>query len=109
MGRHEPADPAVRAAWTRERRRAAAAHHPDLGGDMDSYLGALAAVDRAYGVRGHPVTERVQGAPARAELEVRRTWRGSRMRAARRTRRVLGAVRKRLPRSLPGARRTTEI
>jgi hypothetical protein len=100
-----PRDPALRSRWARQRRRAAAAHHPDRGGDTDSYMAALAAVDYAFGV--DEAGER--GATVGAEVQVRRSWRGSRMRVARRTRRAVRTVRSRLPRSFPGARRTTEI
>ncbi|MFD1056061.1 hypothetical protein [Terrabacter terrigena] len=100
-----PRDPALRSRWVRQRRRTAAAHHPDRGGDTESYLSALAAVDRAFGV-----DEAVQReAAANLQVHVRHSWRGSRMRVSRRARRVARTVRSRLPRSFPGARRTTEI
>jgi hypothetical protein len=104
----EPSDPAARAEWARLRRRAAATHHPDRGGDSEAYLLALAAIDEAFGVLGDSA-----GPPRSAfrsqEVEVRRTWRGSRMRVARRGRRMMRTLRRQLPASFPGAERTTDI
>lgn len=105
----EPGDPAARAEWARLRRRAAARHHPDRGGDSEAYLSALAAIDRDFGIRGDSAGGPGGASPARQKVEVRRTWRGSRMRIARRGRRVMRAMRKRLPGSFPGAEHTTEI
>jgi len=107
-----PADPVARSEWARRRRRAAAVHHPDRGGDTDSYLAALAAIDAAFGVTPGPL--RAAGAsgtprPVHAEVTVQRTWRGVRMRLARRRRRLVRSVRTRLPRRVPGSRRTTQI
>ena len=105
-----PTDPAVRGEWARQRRRVAAAHHPDRGGDTDTYLAALAAVDRAFRVYDPSVAGRARPSAGREErVQVTRTWRGSRMRVARRTRRVVGVVRRRLPRAFPGARRSVDI
>jgi hypothetical protein len=114
-----PADPTARAEWVRQRRRAAAAHHPDRGGEVDTYLSALAAVDAAFGLVDEPTgSAGSAGRPRRAgdstspapEVVVRRTWRGSRMRLTRRRRRLMRTVRTRLPRSFPGSgRRTTDI
>ena len=103
-----PADPTARAEWARLRRRAAAAHHPDRGGDVESYLEALAAVDAQFGIRIDPAAA-PGSPPTETPLGVRRTWRGSRMRLARRRRRFVRTIRTRLPRPLRGARRTTEI
>jgi hypothetical protein len=104
-----PVDPAARTEWSRLRRRAAAAHHPDRGGDVATYLASLAAIDAAVGTdhASGPRTEGTSTAPT--EVVFIRTWRGSRMRLTRRTRHVTRAFRSRLPRSLPGARRTTNI
>lgn len=104
-----PVDPVARAAWSRLRRRAAALHHPDRGGDVASYLSALATVDAAFGVQQHSGPRPNSSSTAPAEVVVVRTWRGSPMRLTRRTRRVVGTFRSRLPRSFPGARRTTDI
>lgn len=102
-----PQDPAVRAQWAHARRRAAAEHHPDRGGDTDTYLAALAAVDEAFGIGPRVVQEGRQ--TTHADVHVRRTWRGYRMRLARRARRAVRTLRSRLPRALPGAAHTTEV
>ncbi len=76
--------PAQQRAWTLARRRAARAHHPDRGGDVATYLDALAAVDAHFGVPaagGRPLP------PAPPVVA-----------AARRRRRPLRAVQTRLPR-----------
>lgn len=104
-----PTDPTARAEWARQRRRAAAEHHPDRGGDTDDYLAALAAVDRAFGVHDRSAAEREPSSRSATQVHVMRTWRGSRMRLARRTRRAVGIVRHRLPRTFPGARRSIDI
>lgn len=39
----------AREAWKAERRRVFREHHPDMGGDTDSLIAALAAVDAKYG------------------------------------------------------------
>lgn len=56
---HGPLDGPQAAEWGRVRARAARAHHPDLGGDVDTYLEALHRVDVRYGV-GAGGTVRVQ-------------------------------------------------
>lgn len=105
-----PTDPTARAEWARQRRRAAAEHHPDRGGDTDAYLAALAAVDRAFGVHDGPGADGQPSSPGfETQVQVTRTWRGSRMRLTRRTRRAVGIVRHRLPRTFPGARRSIDI
>ncbi|WP_374970663.1 hypothetical protein [Terrabacter sp. BE26] len=109
MPRGGPVDPAARTEWARLRRQAAAAHHPDRGGDVDAYLSALAAIDRAFAVPGESTAPIGSPSAAAPVVVVARTWRGTRMRLARRTRHVSGSVRGRLPRSFPGARRTTDI
>lgn len=69
------------ADWARARARAARAHHPDLGGDSESYLEALRQVDRRYGVTSadapHVAIHR-SGAPS---ARARRALRASRRRA----------------------------
>ncbi|GAA2030660.1 hypothetical protein GCM10009740_20430 [Terrabacter terrae] len=115
MTRGGPVDPAARTEWARLRRRAAAVHHPDRGGDVDAYLSAMAAIDRAFAVPGQAASPTDASTPAASQevgavdVVVIRTWRGTRMRLARRTRHAASRVRGRLPRSFPGARRTTDI
>lgn len=67
------------AEWARARARVARAHHPDLGGEVHTYLEALHQVDLRYGV-GVAGTARVQvhrsGAPsARLHRTIRATRR----------------------------------
>jgi len=115
MPRGGPVDPGARTEWARLRRRAAAAHHPDRGGDVDAYLSAMAAIDRAFAVPGEATSPTGASTPAAShevgavDVVVVRTWRGTRMRLARRTRHASRMVRGRLPRSFPGARRTIDI
>ncbi len=107
-----PADPVARSEWARRRRRAAAAYHPDRGGDTDTYLAELAAIDAAFGVTTGPLVGAGRSGTSRPdhpEVAVRRTWRGAWMRLARRRRRLVGTVRTRLPRRVPGSRRTIQI
>lgn len=106
------ADPSVRAEterlsqWRRERRRAARAHHPDVGGDLDEYLRVVGEIDARLGPAGRPtaaagVTTTVSG----RRVSVRRRLRTVR----RRTRGLSREVRSRLPRGVPGARRWSEL
>lgn len=88
-------DPA--AARRAARRAAARAHHPDLGGDADSFVAAMAEVDavdgsaRGWARRSGPV------------FDVRPS---SRLRVVSRTvRRTVRDVRSRLPRAVPGSTR----
>lgn len=104
-----PEDPAARAEWARLRRRAAAAHHPDRGGDSEAYLSALAALDQAFGVLGPSTGSSTRTSSVHSEVVVRRTWRGSRMRVARRGRRLVRIVRERLHRSSRGTIHSTQI
>lgn len=104
-----PADPVSRAEWARLRRRAAAEHHPDRGGDTEAYLSAIAAIDRAFGIADASAGMPGRPSPSSSEVVVRRTWRGSRMRVARRGRRLVRTLRKRLPRASRGAAHTTEL
>lgn len=48
-GGHGPGGGDRAAEWVRARNRVARRHHPDLGGDADAYLRALAEVDTRYG------------------------------------------------------------
>ena len=76
------------ADWARARARAARAHHPDLGGDAESYLEALRQVDLRYGVTtadaSHIAIHR-SGAPS---ARARRALRASRRRARSLSRRL---------------------
>ena len=72
----------TRREWQSARRAVARRHHPDVGGDVEVYLAALAEVDARFG-RGP--------APAVVPIVVRH----SRLRRARRTlRSVAAAVRR---------------
>jgi hypothetical protein len=97
-----PVDPAKRAEWRRARRQVARRLHPDLGGDPDEYLAALAGVDRAYGVH---TTVPGYGRPQIRMSPVRRLSRPL-VRAVRAGARGLRA---RLPRRVPGARRYIDL
>jgi len=72
------ADPG-RSEWQSARRAVARRHHPDVGGDVEAYLAALAEVDTRFG-RG----------PTRAAVPI--IVRRSRLRRARRTLRSVAAV-----------------
>lgn len=106
-----------RAEWRRRRRQAARAHHPDHGGDVESYLQALAAVDAYYGLRGTTRTtadryadiDQAAGWP-RSFPATRRTRLVRRLRRHRRVgRRRVRAVQAGLPRWVPGSRRFIDI
>lgn len=84
--------PAQQRAWTLARHRAARTYHPDRGGDVATYLDALAAVDARFGF------------PAASDHEAPKV-----VGASRRRRRPLRAVRTRLPRWVPGARRYIQV
>lgn len=45
-----PLDGRMAEQWSRARARAARQHHPDLGGDVDTYLDALRGIDAKFGV-----------------------------------------------------------
>ncbi|MGJ7440736.1 hypothetical protein [Aquipuribacter sp. MA13-6] len=79
-----------------ERRAVARRLHPDLGGDVEQYLAALAEVDRRHGPApaGHP-------GPA--------SRRSRRSGLRRRMNRAVRAARRRLPRHVPGARRYARL
>lgn len=81
MGEPVGTDPG-RGEWQSARRAVARRHHPDVGGDVEVYLAALAEVDTRFG-RG----------TARAVVPI--VVRHSRLRRARRTlRSVAAAVRR---------------
>jgi len=50
QGRTTPLDGPTARQWSRARARAARQHHPDRGGDVDTYLNALQKVDAQFGV-----------------------------------------------------------
>ena len=96
-----PTDPRRRAAWQAARRAAARRHHPDLGGDTDSYLAALAEVDRQFDPA--PVSA-VPSSPGRW-VQVRRAVNRQRRRSRTRVR----ELRQKLPRRMPGAKRYIDL
>lgn len=92
--------------WRRERRRAARAHHPDVGGDLDEYLRVVGEIDARLGpVDRLPAVAGVTTTVSGRRVSVRRRLRTVR----RRTRGLSRAVRSRLPRGVPGARRWSEL
>lgn len=93
-----PRDPRQRAVWRRERALVARRLHPDRGGDADALIEALAEVDARYAA---PLVT----SPAGAWVGMRRTV----TRQMRRSQRGLRALRGRLPRRLPGARRYIDL
>ncbi|MGV8973462.1 MAG: hypothetical protein ACOH10_14155 [Rhodoglobus sp.] len=107
-------DLGVQVAWRTERRRAARIHHPDVGGDTEDYLraiAAIAAIDARYGLcvdpGGRPPGPTHARTTSRTDLTttIRRTVR----RWVRRSRRLTRTLPTRLPRSMPGARRYTTL
>jgi len=103
---------ADRAAWRAERRRAARRHHPDVGGDLREYLRVTADIDARYGL--DPKAATYGSAPETRGRTSARNDRRSRARrrlaaSVGRTRIVSNAIRSRLPRWVPGARRYTRI
>lgn len=91
-----PLDGRTAGQWSRARARAARQHHPDLGGDVDTYLEALRVIDAKFGV----------GTLATAQVVVHRD-RSGRARLARamvRARRATRRVKAHVPRRWrPGA------
>ncbi|WP_265442488.1 hypothetical protein [Flexivirga meconopsidis] len=91
--------------WSAERRRVARRLHPDLGGDPDDYIAAMQALEQrraaAMGALHH-------GA---AGMTVAHTTTGARAvrLVAGRARSVTTAVRRRIPRGWPGARRYGQL
>ncbi|MFV0461256.1 MAG: hypothetical protein ACK5MT_21085 [Actinomycetales bacterium] len=89
--------PDDRSQWLAARARVARRYHPDVGGDPDDFIAALAEVDDLYSRRARPK-------PGLATTVRRRIQAGRRTR-----RRAVRAVRSRLPRGLPGARRYIDL
>lgn len=104
--RHGPDDPQLRAAWRRARRQVARDHHPDVGGDIDTYLASIAQVDARFSAGPDRST-------SRRRVEIQRTpWTLLRRSLRRRLRRTAGHVRDvrtRLPRRVPGSRRYIDL
>ncbi|WP_380169237.1 hypothetical protein [Jannaschia sp. R86511] len=98
-----PADPASQARYRADRRAVARRLHPDLGGDVESYLAALAEVDRRHGRTPDP------GPTATGTTADRGTWRARRSGLRRRANRAARAARQHLPRRAPGARRYARL
>ncbi|GAB3110048.1 hypothetical protein GCM10027055_08850 [Janibacter alkaliphilus] len=99
--------PELTEAQRRERRWAIARrHHPDLGGDPETYLAAMAALD---GPTSPTSVSASVSTPAPA-VSVVVTRRRAALRAVRRRARRAGIrTREALPRSVPGARRYATI
>jgi len=100
------------AAWRAERRRAARAHHPDVGGNLDEYLRVTAGIDAKYGLDPKATTS--GSAPGtRGHTSVRDDRRSRALRrfraSTRRARALSKTMRSQLPRWVPGARRYTQI
>lgn len=106
-----PPDLGVQVAWRAERRRAARAHHPDLGGDAQEYLRVIAAIDARYGLCVDPGGRPPGAAHAHTTTgtDPVTTIRRALRRWARRTRRLTRTLPTRLPRTFPGARRYTTL
>ncbi len=83
---------------TAARRRVARRHHPDLGGDPDEFVRAMARVDEQFAAAGDSGPSRRWYVAKRYRYAVRRGLRS----AARR-------VRASLPRSAPGSRRYHDL
>lgn len=94
-----PEDPQVRAQWLAARARVARAHHPDLGGDPEEFIAAMAEVDARFAASPLDLDE-----PGRL-TRLRRGW----VRGSRRRRRMVRHLRARLPRRIPGARRYIDL
>lgn len=99
-----PTNPAARAEWTRRRRDAARRHHPDAGGDVDTYLRQMREIDEEFGVRTPHANPFSHSPPANRSL-----MRRLRGRTRRRTKQAVRRVRQRLPRKLPGSRRYFDL
>lgn len=97
--------PELTEAQRRERRWAIARrHHPDLGGDPETYLAAMAALD------GPTSPTSVSASVSAPAVSVVVTRRRAALRAVRRRARRAGIrTREALPRSVPGARRYATI
>lgn len=120
-------DPDLRAL----RREAARRHHPDVGGDAATFVAVMRSLDaleaaRAAGSTGSTAGRTAEGTPtagvgpwgdgpaagpASAPTITVTSTAASRARRAVRTtsRRLVGDVRRRIPRSLPGSRRYGQL
>lgn len=96
------ADPSAYAEWKRRRRDVARRFHPDLGGDPETYLRQMRAVDEEFGVG-----TRAYGSADQSST--RRRGSRARHRARRRLKATARRVRAKLPRRLPGSRRYFDI
>jgi hypothetical protein len=92
------------AAWRRERRRVALAHHPDRGGNPEVYLRELLAVDERYEATANPSQSRPEKPDSRRRRLSKVSGRGRRS-----LRRSLRRLRGKVPRRLPGAQRYFDI
>lgn len=82
--------------WRRARARVARQHHPDMGGNVDTYLDALLAVDAHFGVGAYGT--------ARVQVVRDRSLRARLAQAVSRTRRAARHVSAHIPtRWRPGA------
>ncbi|MCX6468924.1 MAG: hypothetical protein NTW76_06375 [Corynebacteriales bacterium] len=99
--------------YAARRRAVIRQYHPDVGGDPQALHRELARLDREFGrtTGVDPGTSRTTGAAPRASASPRpRVRPTSRIRRLRRsTVRTIDAVRAKLPRSVPGAKRYFEI
>lgn len=96
MSAHQPPLTAPAAQrWQRARARVSRTHHPDLGGDVETYLAELARVDAEHGVGPAGTTfVSVHRDPTLGARISRTTHRAGRL-----VRRVRAAVARRGPRS----------
>lgn len=100
-------EPEADAAERRRRqRRIARDHHPDVGADPEQYLRLMRELDRS--TAPGPGSPAPRSGPAGSGSVT--TGAGSRLRrGVRRSRQVVRAVRARLPRRVPGARRYIDL
>ena len=75
--------------WSRARARAARQHHPDVGGDVDTYMRALEAVDIEFGVQ--------DAGDSRVDVHLDPSGRARAARALVRVRRTVRSVLARVP------------
>ena len=94
-----------RAAEHAAARRAVARRlHPDLGGDVEEYLAAMARVDQQFGAAGHTTPPGTQGEVPTV------LHRGSPLGSVRkRTRAAVRTVQHALPHGWPGSRRYGQL
>jgi hypothetical protein len=104
-----------RQEWRREQRRIARALHPDLGprsgADPEEFVQRMRELDLRFGVGPGPDANGAArpssgGSPT---VVVRATAAGTIRRGLRVSRHVVRAVRARIPRALPGARRYIDL